>query len=110
MDRRDDQRRYDDSPVTDTIAPSGSSGPEPNAAGSNPGDMGAFATVSTSSRPRSTRVVTPPPNYPKRMGYQPVARRVAGRVGDRVLFYHGGFSWMHGGFFGVEVFFVVSGS
>jgi peptidoglycan/LPS O-acetylase OafA/YrhL len=26
-----------------------------------------------------------------------------------VLFYHGGFSWMHGGFLGVEVFFVVSG-
>ena len=25
------------------------------------------------------------------------------------MLYHAGFSWMHGGFFGVEVFFVVSG-
>ena len=26
-----------------------------------------------------------------------------------VIFYHAGFGWMHGGFLGVEVFFVVSG-
>ena len=26
-----------------------------------------------------------------------------------VVLYHAGFHWMHGGFFGVEVFFVISG-
>ncbi len=43
------------------------------------------------------------------MGYQPAldGLRAVSIVG--VLFYHAGFSWMHGGFFGVEVFFVVSG-
>ncbi|MDX2379904.1 MAG: acyltransferase, partial [Acidimicrobiia bacterium] len=43
------------------------------------------------------------------MGYQPAldGLRAVSIIG--VLFYHAGFSWMHGGFFGVEVFFVVSG-
>jgi len=43
------------------------------------------------------------------MGYQPAldGLRAVSVIG--VIFYHAGFSWMHGGFFGVEVFFVVSG-
>src|SRR3990170_7424767 len=43
------------------------------------------------------------------MGYQPAldGLRAVSVVG--VIFYHAGFSWMRGGFFGVEVFFVVSG-
>jgi peptidoglycan/LPS O-acetylase OafA/YrhL len=43
------------------------------------------------------------------MGYQPALDGLRAVSIVAVLFYHAGFSWMHGGFFGVEVFFVVSG-
>ena len=43
------------------------------------------------------------------MGYQPALDGLRALSVGIVLLYHGGFSWMHGGFFGVEVFFVVSG-
>jgi peptidoglycan/LPS O-acetylase OafA/YrhL len=43
------------------------------------------------------------------MGYQPSLDGLRALSVTVVLLYHGGFSWMHGGFFGVEVFFVVSG-
>ena len=43
------------------------------------------------------------------MGYQPAldGLRAVSVIG--VILYHAGFAWMQGGFFGVEVFFVVSG-
>ncbi|MFZ9630129.1 MAG: acyltransferase family protein [Ilumatobacteraceae bacterium] len=44
-----------------------------------------------------------------RMGYQPTLDGVRAISVVAVILYHAGFSWMHGGFFGVEVFFVVSG-
>src|SRR6188474_3134314 len=112
MDRRDDQRRYDDSPVTDTIAPSGSPTAGSGAAGSSAdGSATAGSRPSTGPAPVSTssRVVTKTPTYPKRMGYQPSLDGLRALSVVVVLFYHGGFSWMPGGFFGVEVFFVVSG-
>ena len=43
------------------------------------------------------------------MGYQPTLDGVRAISVIAVILYHAGFSWMHGGFFGVEVFFVVSG-
>lgn len=43
------------------------------------------------------------------MGYQPALDGLRAVSVIAVIFYHAGFSWMHGGFFGVEVFFVVSG-
>ena len=43
------------------------------------------------------------------MGYQPSLDGVRAVSVVGVLLYHAGFSWMQGGFFGVEVFFVVSG-
>ena len=43
------------------------------------------------------------------MGYQPSLDGVRAMSVIAVIFYHAGFSWMSGGFFGVEVFFVVSG-
>ena len=43
------------------------------------------------------------------MGYQPSLDGLRALSVGIVLLYHAGFSWMHGGFFGVEVFFVVSG-
>ena len=46
---------------------------------------------------------------PTSMGYQPGLDGVRAFSVVAVIFYHAGFSWMHGGFFGVEVFFVVSG-
>ncbi len=46
---------------------------------------------------------------PPVMGYQPSLDGVRAISVVAVLLYHAGFSWMHGGFFGVEVFFVVSG-
>ncbi len=50
---------------------------------------------------------TPRP-VPK-MGYQSTLDGVRAVSVLAVILYHAGFSWMHGGFFGVEVFFVVSG-
>lgn len=44
-----------------------------------------------------------------RMGYQPSLDGIRAMSVIGVMLYHAGFSWMHGGFFGVEVFFVVSG-
>ena len=43
------------------------------------------------------------------MGYQPSLDGVRAVSVIAVILYHAGFAWMHGGFFGVEVFFVVSG-
>ena len=43
------------------------------------------------------------------MGYQPSLDGVRAVSVIAVLLYHAGFTWMHGGFLGVEVFFVVSG-
>jgi peptidoglycan/LPS O-acetylase OafA/YrhL len=43
------------------------------------------------------------------MGYQPGLDGLRAISVVAVIFYHAGFGWMHGGFFGVEVFFVVSG-
>ena len=43
------------------------------------------------------------------MGYQPSLDGVRAISVIAVILYHAGFEWMHGGFFGVEVFFVVSG-
>ena len=56
------------------------------------------------SRPRrASRPSTPS------MGYQPALDGLRALSVIAVIFYHAGFGWMHGGFFGVEVFFVVSG-
>ena len=49
-----------------------------------------------------------PPSFPS-MGYQPSLDGLRALSVGVVLLYHAGFSWMRGGFFGVEVFFVVSG-
>jgi peptidoglycan/LPS O-acetylase OafA/YrhL len=43
------------------------------------------------------------------MGYQPSLDGVRALSVVAVILYHAGFGWMTGGFFGVEVFFVVSG-
>ena len=47
------------------------------------------------------------PNAP--MGYQPGLDGLRAISVIAVILYHAGFGWMHGGFLGVEVFFVVSG-
>jgi len=52
---------------------------------------------------RSTRRTSPP------MGYQPGLDGLRAISVVAVILYHAGFTWMHGGFLGVEVFFVVSG-
>ena len=44
-----------------------------------------------------------------RLGLPAGPRRPAGPVGVAVILYHAGFPWIHGGWVGVEVFFVVSG-
>jgi peptidoglycan/LPS O-acetylase OafA/YrhL len=43
------------------------------------------------------------------MGYQPGLDGLRAISVVAVILYHAGFGWMHGGFLGVEVFFVVSG-
>ncbi len=57
-------------------------------------DTGELRRVHTSARP---------------MGQQPALDGIRALSVTIVILYHAGFTWMHGGFFGVEVFFVVSG-
>jgi peptidoglycan/LPS O-acetylase OafA/YrhL len=45
----------------------------------------------------------------ERMGYQPALDGLRAVSVIAVVLYHAGFGWMHGGFLGVEVFFVISG-
>ncbi|MCB0984495.1 MAG: acyltransferase [Ilumatobacter sp.] len=58
-------------------------------------------------RPSGTAAARPA--GPPKMGYQPTLDGVRAVSVIAVMLYHAGFSWAHGGFFGVEVFFVVSG-
>ena len=46
---------------------------------------------------------------PGRLGYQPGLDGLRGLAVLAVIGYHAGFGWLHGGWIGVEVFFVVSG-
>jgi peptidoglycan/LPS O-acetylase OafA/YrhL len=59
------------------------------------------------ARWRSDSLPTRRPSPP--MGYQPGLDGLRAISVIAVIFYHAGFGWMHGGFLGVEVFFVVSG-
>jgi peptidoglycan/LPS O-acetylase OafA/YrhL len=59
--------------------------------------------------PRRERPLRPASTQPPTMGYQPSLDGVRAVSVVAVLLYHAGFGWMHGGFLGVEVFFVVSG-
>lgn len=58
---------------------------------------------------RATRPATTPSSARPPMGYQPSLDGVRALSVVAVILYHAGFGWMTGGFFGVEVFFVVSG-
>lgn len=53
--------------------------------------------------------MTAPVGAPARMGHQPGLDGLRGLSVLAVIAYHAGFSAFHGGFLGVEVFFVVSG-
>jgi peptidoglycan/LPS O-acetylase OafA/YrhL len=59
------------------------------------------------ARWRSDSLPTRRPSTP--MGYQPGLDGLRAISVIAVILYHAGFGWMHGGFLGVEVFFVVSG-
>ncbi len=50
-----------------------------------------------------------PPAGTAGLGYQPALDGLRAVSVIAVVLYHAGFEWMHGGFFGVEVFFVISG-
>ncbi len=63
-------------------------------------DHPALERLSTLERVRPARPA---------MGYQPSLDGLRAMSVIAVILYHAGFGWMHGGFFGVEVFFVVSG-
>ena len=66
------------------------------------------ATAPLDAPPVGRGLEAAPPALPT-MGYQPSLDGLRALSVAIVLLYHAGFSWMHGGFFGVEVFFVVSG-
>ena len=72
--------------------------------------------ATTTSRPidAAEAVVAPSasdaaPRRHRPMGQQPGLDGIRALSVAIVIAYHAGLSWMHGGFFGVEVFFVVSG-
>lgn len=54
-------------------------------------------------------VIRPSKAGPRSMGYQPGLDGLRAISVIAVVLFHAGFPWMRGGFFGVEVFFVVSG-
>lgn len=60
---------------------------------------GTWVSAKTTGRPPGA----------KSMGYQPSLDGLRAISVIAVMLYHAGFGWMSGGFFGVEVFFVVSG-
>ena len=76
-------------------------------------DPGAVLEPTPAAPPRPPQVLSSRPTRLKaerpRMGYQPSLDGVRAISVIAVILYHAGFEWMHGGFFGVEVFFVVSG-
>jgi peptidoglycan/LPS O-acetylase OafA/YrhL len=81
-------------------------------------DLGGVRSKPRSGRPTVRKSPAAPPRSRPRpqgmpampsMGYQPALDGLRALSVIAVIFYHAGFSWMHGGFFGVEVFFVVSG-
>ena len=83
-----------------------------------PSDLDGDRSATSSARPTVRKAVPTPPRSQLRdagmpampsMGYQPALDGLRALSVIAVIFYHAGFSWMHGGFFGVEVFFVVSG-
>jgi len=96
--RRD--RSTESGPGAPSRQPSSKTGPAPVTPDPTPADRDA-------ARPKPTKQKAP--KRPRRMGYHPAldGLRAVSVVG--VILYHAGFTWMHGGFFGVEVFFVVSG-
>lgn len=57
----------------------------------------------------SSRTATASRSSTPSMPYQPGLDGLRAVSVIAVILYHAGFGWMHGGFFGVEVFFVVSG-
>ena len=81
--------------------------PSSDDAGSTPDDPPALQRLTTLTSTPSAR--RSPDAAPPPMGYQPGLDGIRAVSVIIVILYHAGFSWMHGGFFGVEVFFVVSG-
>ncbi|CAB4364571.1 MAG: acyltransferase family protein [Actinobacteria bacterium] len=82
----------------------------------DPQDHPALERLLKFEQPVSSRDVAPTPaagvsrkGAAPRMGYQPSLDGIRAMSVIAVILYHAGFTWMHGGFFGVEVFFVVSG-
>lgn len=65
-------------------------------------------TESEAARFLETSEETTPPPEP-RIAHLPALDGVRALAIVLVLFFHGGFSWAQGGFFGVDVFFVLSG-
>jgi peptidoglycan/LPS O-acetylase OafA/YrhL len=76
-------------------------------------DPAAVLEPTPAAPPRPPQLLSSRPTRLKperpRMGYQPSLDGVRAVSVIAVILYHAGFEWMHGGFFGVEVFFVVSG-
>jgi len=76
-------------------------------------DPAAVLEPTPAAPPRPPQVLSSRPTRLKperpRMGYQPSLDGVRAVSVIAVILYHAGFEWMHGGYFGVEVFFVVSG-
>jgi peptidoglycan/LPS O-acetylase OafA/YrhL len=74
-------------------------------------DPPALRRLATLDRQWSGTELRPRPRTaaPKPMGYEPGLDGLRAISVAAVILYHAGFTWMTGGFFGVEVFFVVSG-
>jgi peptidoglycan/LPS O-acetylase OafA/YrhL len=72
-------------------------------------DIPALRRLDTLERTVRSRPRRPARPSAPSMGYQPGLDGLRAISVIAVICYHAGFGWMHGGFFGVEVFFVVSG-
>src|SRR5262249_30857578 len=76
----------------------------------DPPALRRLASLDRQWAPSEPRLSTPYARAAMRpMGYQPGLDGLRAISVAAVILYHAGFTWMTGGFFGVEVFFVVSG-
>ncbi len=107
LDCRDDQGRHHRSSLTGRLGDTTTALPVADVRAAAGPMMSPIVPSRVVGSNRMPNVGLPSPQ--PAMGYQPGLDGLRAISVIAVILYHAGFGWMHGGFLGVEVFFVVSG-